>query len=730
MSFLHFWAIGIGAAAIAAPMVIHWLTKPRPVRMPLSTLRFVREAIYQRRARHLLRDLLILSLRTLAVALLALAVARPLLGPQPLAADRQSGDTVRIVLVDVSQSMAATIGATQQIAQARALAANRYLQYETGLWANLILAGATPRTVFDGPSTNFETLRDELSRCQALPERLDVKAALERAAQMLAPTSEEDKRRRELVIFSDFQRSSWSKADFSVFPADTVINLESTAPKEPLPNLAVLRAAARADSARAGSVRVEVEVGNFTPTARKMTVDVTLGETHRRLEGTCAAEGRLTLADDLEIPGGGWQWGQAALVGVGADDALAADNSRPLAVQLRPKPTFALLTRQPARAAGTPGRRPSSSYFLECALAPDGQLGPKASATIVRLDPANLDAKSLATADMVCLDHAGKLSDDAIKLLSASLRRGRPMLYVAGETIDATNLKRLAEAGSTGLRMPVEFAPPPAGANRRNLFLKSVRSEEPPFSVFGDNLSTFLGSARFAGGLSSRQLESGLSADVLATYNDGSACLVSTVSDAGALVVLNADLAASELPGKAMFVLLVQSLTDRIMNRNNGPAQAWCGERLVAQLPPEVLSANGLRIVGPPADAASTSRREPGTRTTDSTGEASGGRCGELIEEGASVVWNWHSPDRPGVYRVCRDDATVFAEALEIPAEESQLEYLSADVIRDRLAAGREVYYRSAAVEEERRDDLWKWFAVACVACLLGELTSLMAFRT
>ena len=79
----------------------------------------------------------------------------------------------------------------------------------------------------------------------------------------------------------------------------------------------------------------------------------------------------------------------------------------------------------------------------------------------MRLDPANLDAKILATADLVCLDHPGKLSDDAIKVLSASLRRGRPVLYVAGETIDATNLKRLAEAGSTGLRMPVEFTPPP-----------------------------------------------------------------------------------------------------------------------------------------------------------------------------------------------------------------------------------------------------------------------------
>jgi hypothetical protein len=715
MTFFHLWAIGIGAAALAAPLVIHWLTRPRPTRMPLSTLRFVREAIHQRRSMHLLRDLLILGLRVLAVAMLALAVARPLLGPQPLAAEHRSGDTVRIVLLDVSQSMGATVGATQQIAKARALAANQYLQYETGLWANVILAGAAPHAVFDGPSTNFETLRDELSHCQALPERLNVKAALERAAQMLAPSSEDDKRRRELVIFSDFQRSSWAKADFSALPADTVIKLESTAPKESLPNLAVLKAVARADSARAGSVRVEIEVGNFTPAARKMTVDVTLGETHRRLEGSCPAQGRLTLSEDLELPGSGWQWGQAELVGVGDDDTLAADNVRPLAVQLRPKPTYALLSRQPAR------QRPSSSYFLECALAPDGQLGPKASATVLRLDPANLDVKTLAPVDLVCLDHPGKLSDDAVKVLSASLRRGRPMLYVAGETIDATNLKRLAEAGSSGLRMPVEFTPPPAGASRHNLFLKSVREQEPPFSVFGDNLASFIGTARFAGGLSSRRLEGGLADDVLATYNDGSACLVSTVSDAGSLVVLNADLAASELPGKSLFVLLVQALTDRIMNRNGGPAQAWCGERLVAQLPPEVLSANGLRIVG-----AQSSR----SAAINTAGEPSGGRYGDLIEEGAGVAWNWRAPERPGVYRVCRDDVTVFAQAMEIPAEESQLDYLAPEVLRERLAAGREIYYRSAAAEEERRDDLWKWFAVACVVCVLGELTSLIGFRT
>jgi hypothetical protein len=716
MSFINLWAIGIGVVALAAPLVIHWLTKPRPTRVPLSTLRFVRQAVRQRRARHLLRDILILALRVLAVAMLALAVARPFFGPRTLAAERPQGDTLRIVLVDVSQSMGATVGATQQIAKARALAANHYLQYEAGLSANVILAGATPHAIFEGPSTNFETLRDELSRCQAMPERLDVKAALERAARMLAPTSEQDKRHRELVIFSDFQRSSWAKADFSFVPAEVAITLESTAPKEPLPNLAVLRATARADRARSGSVRVEVEVANFTPATRKMTVEVALGDKHRRLEGSCPAQSQLTLADDMELSGSGWQWGQAELVDVG-DDALAADNVRPLAVNIRPKPTYALLTRQPAR------QRPSSSYFLECALVPDGQLGPKASATVLRMDAANLDAKSLATVDLVCLDHPGKLSDDSIKVLAALLRRGGRILYVAGETIDATNLKRLADAAGTGLHMPVEFTPPPAGANRRNLFLKSVQDKEPPFSVFGDSLAAFLSSSRFSGGLTSRRLETGLPGDVLATYNDGSACLVATVSDAGTLVVLNADLAASELPGNSLFVLLMQALADRVMNRAGGPIQAHCGERLVARLPADVPSAAGLRIVGP----SSNSSRSAGT---SSSSEPSGGRYGEVLEEGGGIVWNWPTPDRPGVYRICRDEATIFAQAVEIPAEESQLEYLPAAVIRERLAVGRDVDFRSAAAEDDRRDELWKWFAVACVVCVLGELTTLIAFRT
>ena len=47
MSFLHPWAWAAGAAAALVPIAVHWLTRPRPTRMPLSTLRFVREAVQQ-----------------------------------------------------------------------------------------------------------------------------------------------------------------------------------------------------------------------------------------------------------------------------------------------------------------------------------------------------------------------------------------------------------------------------------------------------------------------------------------------------------------------------------------------------------------------------------------------------------------------------------------------------------------------------------------------------------
>ena len=358
MTFLHPWAIWVGVAAAAVPVLIHVLTRPRPIRLPLSTLRFVREAVRQRRTWRRLRDYILLALRTLAVLLIALAVARPQWGSRRQIADLASGDTVRVVVLDLSQSMAARTGAVELFERARTAAAG-YLRYRPGLAADLILAGARPRGVFDGPSTNFDALRDELSRCRVLPQRMDVNRALDLAARMLAPASPEDHRRRELVVVSDFQRSRWSRADFAPLPADTQIQFESTAPAVAPANLAVLRVEGRAAGAQ-GNVQLEVEVANYSPATRKMAVNVALGHSSWRLSGTCLPGRSTTLVEETGPRPPGWEWGEARLVGVGVDDALAADNVRPFVLQVRPPPRYVLITRQAA------SRRPTSSLFLEC----------------------------------------------------------------------------------------------------------------------------------------------------------------------------------------------------------------------------------------------------------------------------------------------------------------------------------------------------------------------------
>src|SRR5438477_11821426 len=110
MTFIHPWAMAAGAAALAAPIAIHLLTRPRPIRLPLSTIRFVREAVEQKRARYRLRDWIVLILRTLAVAIIAIAFARPMLGSKSIQNTPTDGKVVRIVILDQSLSMAASSG--------------------------------------------------------------------------------------------------------------------------------------------------------------------------------------------------------------------------------------------------------------------------------------------------------------------------------------------------------------------------------------------------------------------------------------------------------------------------------------------------------------------------------------------------------------------------------------------------------------------------------------------
>ncbi len=709
MSVMHTWALIMGAVAVAVPVAVHLLTKPRPVRLPVSTLRFIRGAVQQRAARNRLRDWLVLLLRSVAVILIALALARPVSEAvaQFLTPSDQQAAVVRVVVLDVSQSMAAESGGIAAVERAR-LAAEPLLQSRRGLMANLVLSAASSRPVFDRFSSNFTAMRQELATCQALPQTLNVPAMLNTAAELLATSAPEAE--RELVIVSDFQRTNWSAANWDQIPAGVRIHLESVAPETPPENLGLLRVGTRGRASVGRDVTLEVEVGNFSRAARRVEVEVDFGSSTYRLSGTCPPGVATTLSQSVAVREAGWQIGEARLVN--AADALAADNVRPLAIEVAAASSSVLVSREP------PGRRPSSSYFLERAIAPYGEQAAAARsvARVRRLDPRDFEADAVAATDLIVLCRPGKLSDDQIRLLAALLRRGRSVLYSTSEPVDATNLKLLATAVGDDWTLPVEFLPPPSSRNRQDWFLVSADATQPPFAIFGDQLAALLGEVRVTQALSSRATDRGLRTDVLASYHEGSAAVVVSGVGLGSLAILNADLASSSLPrSHGVFVPMVGELVERLLEDRRGTRVAASGEPFVVDLPAEVRSMEGLAVRPPlSADAA----------------EDLGGSLGVFADAGLGVVWQTPAAGTPGVYRVEQGGPTVYALAVGLPSEESDLRPIAAEILTERLAGDRPVTFHAAAQRHSRESDTWVWLAVGCLACLLGELIVLRVFRT
>jgi hypothetical protein len=624
-------------------------------------------------------------------------MARPLVSEQAPESMAESNNTARLVLVDVSHSMAAEQRGVRLLERARPAAA-AYLAERPGLQANLVLAGAAARPAFERLSSNSAALREELAKTQARPERLNVRAALDVASELLAKT--EPDVRRELIILSDFQRSNWTAADFSALPADTHIQLDSVAARDTLPNLAVLRVAAQGRVEQDQELQLEVEVGNYAPSSRQVQVEVVLGPATYHMEGLCPPFEKTTLNKTVRVRGVGWQHGSARLLDV--RDSLPADDVRPFAVEIHPRARFALITSQ------TADQRPSSSYYLERALAPLSSRPEQARERVQRLNPAAIDRDAVAAADVLVLDHPGKLSRDVLQLLVNLLQRGRSVFYVAAEPVDAVNLRIFAELAGSSLQMPVEFAPAPAGQHRQRLFLVDVRKDRAPFAVFGESLTALTNDLRFSTELVSRRRDNALLDEIAAGYSDQSACLMVTSCGAGSLAVLNADLAGSSLPASPMFVPLIGELMNQLLDPRRSQDEVACGEPMTVALPALAGPAAKLAVVGP-----------------DSEGGAA-----EFVEETAGLLWRSRTMAGPGVFRVTRDKQVIFALASAIPSEESDLRTLDPAVLQGRLAGGRSVRFRAVSADAETRDDWWTWLAFACAACLLGELVALKLYRT
>jgi hypothetical protein len=214
--------------AIAAPFLIHLLNRRRYRSLEWAAMDFLREAIHRNRRFLVLRDLLLLALRTLAVLLFVLAMLRPYW----MAAQRTgfAGEPLHAVLViDNSQSM----GYVELRDVPSGRPTDRTRAYKTLLDLAKAKAAAFIRDLPDGSKVSLVPMCDyaewhgkdayatregaleALQRIELVDRLARSSVAAEQAAR--ACRAAKDLPTKRVVFLGDMQRESWGATDISQF---------------------------------------------------------------------------------------------------------------------------------------------------------------------------------------------------------------------------------------------------------------------------------------------------------------------------------------------------------------------------------------------------------------------------------------------------------------------------------------------------------------------------------
>lgn len=193
-----------GLVAAAIPLIIHLFNFRRPKQVDFSSLVFLRELQKTTMQRVRIKQWLLLLLRTLALACLVLAFARPTLTGGLAGTLGGRASTALALVLDNSLSMTLRDAGGEYLAQARALAAGIIEQMQPGdavtLWPTADPSAAAP-VAYQNRAPALDALQDVAPGHGADPAT----HVLARAAERLA---EAPQLNRELYLISDLQRST------------------------------------------------------------------------------------------------------------------------------------------------------------------------------------------------------------------------------------------------------------------------------------------------------------------------------------------------------------------------------------------------------------------------------------------------------------------------------------------------------------------------------------------
>ncbi|MCI0343767.1 MAG: BatA domain-containing protein [Planctomycetales bacterium] len=201
-----------GILAASLPILIHLLARRRFKRVSWAAMEFLRRALQKTQRRMRIENLLLLVLRTAAVALLALALARPVLTQVPVLAGFGEEERTVFLAVDTSMSMGVRSGprgAETAMDRAKALAGEILSGLKARDEVYLLWVSDRLDAPFDLPTPEKRRAREEVMAVEAGDGGTRWEPALRHLAEVLARPEVKQRPSRQVFCISDMQATGW-----------------------------------------------------------------------------------------------------------------------------------------------------------------------------------------------------------------------------------------------------------------------------------------------------------------------------------------------------------------------------------------------------------------------------------------------------------------------------------------------------------------------------------------
>ena len=426
------WMLGWLAAA-GIPLALHLLHRRRQQEVAWAAMELLLHAIQQNSRTLRIEGWLLLLLRTLALVLFAIALARPLLSGNITGSSAiTQPPRLWVLVLDTSYSMGYTSSRQSLWQQAQSAAIEIVSQAANHDAFLLIQLGDPSQPIISQPAFDAQRVSSEIQRLKCSDGGGDLNSCLEVLRQTLDDvgqtiTSSSDVH---IVFFTDMGQDTWQaatreplKRELQELSTRYQVRIESLAPELPQ-NLAVT--ALEADSSvvvKGRPLRCTATIQNFSTTAvTRLPVQFQAdGSTLETEFVDCPPGQSRSVTAELQ-PGNRTVWSISAVI---PDDRLSVDNRRDLVVAV--KPQIRVVTVEDTSGA---------ARLVNLSLAPGSTeaLGSTSGRGLNVETWSSFDLQSRSLGDIGCivLTDLAEVSSSALPKLRGYIEAGGSLLVLAG----------------------------------------------------------------------------------------------------------------------------------------------------------------------------------------------------------------------------------------------------------------------------------------------------------